>query len=298
MKITIGIDHGYGFMKTVHHTYRSGVKRVWSAPAFLHHALCYDGQYYIIGECGKAPNPTKTKDDDYYLLTLVAIALELQSRGQGTKAEVILGVGLPFDYWQAQKKEFKDYLTRRKVVRFQYGGKDYEVRIADVKVFPQGYAAVIEDIQKYKEANYIIDLGSYTMETLCVADKVPVMTKCGSLDKDIGLIYGMDLVKQEVRKAYGESFEDEDYMQVMQTKEKRLPPDIQKLAEQVIMDYTGHVLESLRQLRINTDHHRITWCGGGAKVMQTYQPFGDNVRFISNINANAKGYELLCSGLK
>lgn len=298
MTIYIGIDHGYGFIKTLHHTFRSGVSRSWSEPTFLHHCLCLEGEFYIIGETGKAPSVDKTLDQDYYFLTLAAIAAELKTRNAGTRADIVLGTGLPFDYWQAQKKAFREYLMQRKLVKFQYAGIPYEIRIQDVQVYPQGYASIVENIQDYKEPHYIIDLGSYSMEAVCVADKIPVMTKSGSIDQNVGLIYGMDMIKRELRKSFGQSFEDEIYMKIMRDRERLLPSPYQELCEEVTQAYTEQVLGILRQMGIHTDYHKITWCGGGAKVIQTYQKFRENVGFTLNINANAKGYEFLCSHMK
>lgn len=298
MKTYIGIDHGYGFMKTVHHTFRTGVYRAWSEPTFLDHTVCLDGNYYIVGESGKAPIRDKTADKDYYVLTLAAIACELKMRGAGNKAEVILGVGLPFDYWQKQKEAFRKYLMQKKIAEYQYGGESYQIRILDVCVFPQGYAAIVEDIDKYRETHYLVDLGSLSMEKVCITNKIPVMTKSESIDKEIGLIYCLDLIKKELRKAYGQSFEDETLLEIMRKREKLLPQPFQELCEQVTGMYADQVTGILRQSGINPEYHRITWLGGGAQVMKAYRKFGNNVDFITNINANAKGYEFLCSNMK
>ena len=47
--------------------------------------------------------------------------------------------------WTAsQKAEFAAYLSRKEEVCFTYRKKNYRIRIADVKVYPQGYAAVAQ----------------------------------------------------------------------------------------------------------------------------------------------------------
>ena len=52
-KILIGIDHGYGNMKTRHTVFKSGVKCYASEPAIASNVLEYDGKYYVIGESHK-----------------------------------------------------------------------------------------------------------------------------------------------------------------------------------------------------------------------------------------------------
>lgn len=74
----IGIDHGYGNIKTANHCFRTGIAGYDSEPLFTKDMLVYDGRYYLIGEGHKEFVPDKIKDDDYYLLTLVAIAKELK----------------------------------------------------------------------------------------------------------------------------------------------------------------------------------------------------------------------------
>lgn len=49
-KILIGIDHGYGNMKTRHTVFKSGVKCYSSEPPIASEVLAYDGKYYVIGE--------------------------------------------------------------------------------------------------------------------------------------------------------------------------------------------------------------------------------------------------------
>ncbi|MDD6169810.1 MAG: hypothetical protein PUB46_06975 [Lachnospiraceae bacterium] len=96
-KILIGIDHGYGNMKTRHTVFKSGVKCYASEPAIASNMLEYDGKYYVIGESHKVFIANKNEDDDYYILTLAAIAKELAFRNIST-ADVLLAVGLPHVY--------------------------------------------------------------------------------------------------------------------------------------------------------------------------------------------------------
>ena len=45
----IGIDHGYGYVKTVHSSFVAGVTPFGVEPPLLDRVLKYDGKYYIIG---------------------------------------------------------------------------------------------------------------------------------------------------------------------------------------------------------------------------------------------------------
>ena len=74
----IGIDHGYGNMKTANFCFPTGIIAYDSEPLFTADMLSFNGKYYLIGEGHKEFAPDKIKDEDYYILTLAAIAKELE----------------------------------------------------------------------------------------------------------------------------------------------------------------------------------------------------------------------------
>ena len=87
--LIVGIDHGYGNIKTANTVTPTGITKLDAAPTFTKNTLYYDGSYYLIGEGHKEFIAEKIKDEDYYLLTLVAIAKELKDAGL-TEANIIL----------------------------------------------------------------------------------------------------------------------------------------------------------------------------------------------------------------
>ena len=49
----VGIDHGYGNIKTANTVTPTGITKLDAAPTFTKNTLYYDGSYYLIGEgCG------------------------------------------------------------------------------------------------------------------------------------------------------------------------------------------------------------------------------------------------------
>lgn len=75
----VGIDHGNHLMKTSNHVFENGVERQAVKPTFHANTLVYDGAFYKIGEKRNSVKDSKLADDDYYLLTLAALAKECQS---------------------------------------------------------------------------------------------------------------------------------------------------------------------------------------------------------------------------
>ena len=74
--IIIGIDHGYGNIKTAHTCFRTGVTVHDREPTFKNDLLIFNGKYYTIGEGHKEFAADKMTDGDYYILTLAAIGRE------------------------------------------------------------------------------------------------------------------------------------------------------------------------------------------------------------------------------
>ena len=125
----------------------------------------YDGAYYIIGEGHKGFVADKQEDDDTYILTLAAIAKELEARGL-TETRIHLAVGLPLKWVQAQRDSFKQYLTRERYVSLKYRKVNYLIEIVDCTVMPQGYAAVAENLKDFKGMNLLVDIGNGTMNVM------------------------------------------------------------------------------------------------------------------------------------
>ena len=69
----IAVDHGYGNMKTANTVTPTGIKAYETEPIFTGNILEYNGIYYRIGKGHKEFIPDKDMDEEYYLLTLMAM---------------------------------------------------------------------------------------------------------------------------------------------------------------------------------------------------------------------------------
>ena len=133
----IGVDHGYGNIKTANYCFPTGVESSDTEPTFKQDLLIYEGRYYQIGVGHKEYAAEKIMDQDYYVLTLAAMARELAREGI-TEASVYLGAGLPLSWVGKQKQAFKEYLLQNSEVCFTYRNREYRIRIVGAEVFPQG----------------------------------------------------------------------------------------------------------------------------------------------------------------
>ena len=135
----IGVDHGYGNIKTAGTVTKNGVTAYETEPIFSGNILEYGGMYYRIGDCHKEFIPDKAADEDYYLLTLMAVARELNLYSI-READVHLAAGLPLTWIRRQREEFRSYLLRNPEVTYRFNKKDYLPREFPVNNLTFSYA--------------------------------------------------------------------------------------------------------------------------------------------------------------
>jgi len=82
-EIIFGIDHGNGNMKGSNVDFPCGLVRYTSEPGrFMNEDILeYQGTFYTLSETRMPFKADKTVDEDYFILTLFALALEAKSRG-------------------------------------------------------------------------------------------------------------------------------------------------------------------------------------------------------------------------
>ncbi len=102
--MNIGIDHGYYAIKTRHFSFPAGISEYSHEPYTLQNTLEYGGKFFV---CGTGRQPilrNKMENDNYYLLTLAAIAKEIKQRSGRTECSVKLAAGLPSGWlWPGEK---------------------------------------------------------------------------------------------------------------------------------------------------------------------------------------------------
>ena len=168
----IGIDHGYGNMKTANCCFPTGVIASDTEPPFTNDLLVWNNKYYSIGVGHKEFTADKFTDEDYYILTLAAIAREL-NRERITDAKIFIAAGLPLTWVTRQKEEFKKYLLQHQTVDFNFRRTDYHIEIIGADVFPQGFAAIAERLGEFKGTTMLCDIGNGTMNLLKISDRKP-----------------------------------------------------------------------------------------------------------------------------
>ncbi len=287
----IAIDHGWSHIKTRSSVFVSGVEENIS-PTFFDNVLEYNGKFYNIGGKRIEVKNTKVDNEDFYLLTLAAVAKELANR-KLTEANVYLAVGLPLTRFGEEKQAFIDYLSRKSDVMFKYAEKDYHIIIEKVSVFPQCYAAVADMIPTFARKVVVIDIGSWTVDIMPVVNKRPDDQRCNSLPH--GIITCMRDINRACIKKFNYELEESDIEHYIRYHQINGIPDAAlKLMDSFLSDYAAMIIRLLKELGINIQTTPVVFVGGGAIVMKNYGNINlRNVLYKQDVKANAKGYETL-----
>ncbi len=296
----IGIDNGNKQTKTVSHTFVSGITESDRQPVLNVDWLKYGDKYYILSNARNAYERDKTVNENTFILTLFAIAKEIELRNidtDGLYTNIHLAVGLPPEHLATLSKKFKDYFCKSNIVSFTYKNTAYSIHISNTYVFPQAYSAVAPFLDAIVEFTvvYVVDIGGYTVDVLELNSGKLNYEKCLSLDGGVIKMYNriikelknddIDITEQEIDKIIAgdtsKIFIDEAH---------------QATALRLVDEFVNDLLSTLKERGYDVYHKYIYFIGGGASLLEKYiakKIKSNNYKILSNINANAAGYEYL-----
>ncbi len=292
----IGIDNGYGNTKTARRCFATALTKYDCEPVLSRNFIEYGGAYYVIGEGHKGFVAEKQTDDDNYILTLAAIAMELEARGMTewlNCAKVHLAVGLPLKWVQSQRVSFKEYLLREKVVEFKYKKRIYKIEITGCTVMPQCYAAVTEKLRDFQGVTLLADIGNGTMNLMYLNNGKTMESKAWT--EKMGVFQCFQKIRQEVQDNTGDNLMGDVIENILRSGEIDLPEPHAGYVKKAICNYVESIFQTLRDHEYNEKLMRIYFMGGGARLVEKYGNYNpDRTSFNHDIRANAKGYEYYC----
>ena len=291
-KLIVAVDNGYGNTKTASCSFPTGITVFDEKPFFSENLLIYNGKFYIIGVGHKEFTDRKIMDEDYYVLTLAAIARELQTQ-RLTTANVILAVGLPLTWLSAQRSAYREYLLRNRKIDYNFRGTEYHIEITDVMVFPQGYAAIADHLNDFREVNIVADIGNGTVNMFRVVDRkvdVRSMTTEACGVKDCAIAMRLALANQYS----GAKVDDSIIERIIRSGTARIQEDYLKVMVKAARQYTDSLFRKLREYGYDANTMRLFVVGGGGCLIRNFGQYDPGLVTInSDIHANAKGYEWL-----
>lgn len=94
--MNIGIDHGYYAIKTRNCSFPAGITPFGDRePYTRQNVLTFGGCFFVCGSGRQPIQRDKSANDNYYLLTLAAIAKEIEARGAPRECSVTIAAGMP-----------------------------------------------------------------------------------------------------------------------------------------------------------------------------------------------------------
>lgn len=292
----LGIDHGNYAVKTPQFDFVSGLAEHTVKPPMTDEILEYQGKYWTLSGKRLSYMRDKTQDDRFFILSLFAIAKELENLGKYEPMEKMqLAVGLPPEHYSLLRQHFANYFNRG-LVEFMYGGKPYRIFIDQVMVFPQAYAAVIpRSSQIVKTVRvFVIDIGGYTTDVLLLRNGKPDLQFCRSLET--GIITMNNEIVRKVGALHDMRIEEEHISAVLGGEEIILPEDIKVTIKEEAERHAKEILDQLRELQVDLRANPAIFLGGGSMLLKPYleqSPLVIQADFIDDCHANAIGYEML-----
>ena len=287
----IGLDHGYGNIKTANHCFPTGILGYDQEPLFTKDMQVFNGRYYLIGEGHKEFLPDKSWDDGYYLLTLAAIAKELSDE-RITEAGVHLAVGLPLTWTAGQKAGFADYLSREPEVSFSYKKVDYHIHIVGVSVYPQGYAAIAERKGQMKGICLVADIGNGTMNVLYLINGKPQSGKMYT--EKFGTLQCTLAVREAFFRETHRELNDYLIEEVLRTGTATISQEDLAIVRLTAAEYVNAIFRRLREHGYDESTMTLYITGGGGCLVKNfYRCSPDRVYFVDDICAAAKGFEYM-----
>ena len=300
----IGVDAGYGNMKTAHTIYPTGLVAMDTKPFFDGDILEYNGTWYRIGEGHKAYNPDKTADEDFYILTLASIAAELSTE-QISEANVYLALGLPTTWTGRQRKDYRSYMMRNPAVQFVFNDVLYRIQLTDCIVFPQGYAALVPLMDNDKRFNefrqftgtvMMADIGNGTMNIMRLVNGKPNDQHCWT--EVLGVNQCVLTARKQMMDKYGIDMPESVIEQFLRTGSANLARELLDNLTDIGRGYVTGLFDALRVHGYDARLMKLFVMGGGGCLVKHFGKYDPGaVVFVDDLHASAKGYEYMAQGV-
>jgi len=299
----IAIDHGNKQIKlSGGRVFTSGLRESEIRPPFGDDIMIYKGKYYTISDKRIPFMKDKTVDDRFYVLTLFAIAFDIEDSGRYDSGvmSIHLVCGLPPAHFGAQYKRFQSYFMRG-VEEFELHGKRFRIQINEVTTYPQAFAAampVYNSIKTYPRA-MVVDIGGFTADYLAIKNGVADLSSCDTLEHGVIVLYNQ--VAAKVNSELDILLDETDIDAILRGTNHDYNYDVKRVVEDTAQVFISDLFGKMRERGIDLRSGRTVFVGGGSILLRKQIQASGKVKapiFVDMISANAKGYELLIRASK
>ncbi len=296
----VSVDHGNKSIKTPHDVFTSGLVVSNGMPGFKTEYILWEDRVYTLTERRISYLRDKTVDERFFVLTLFAIARELEHSAVEESLDpldITLLVGLPPAHYEQLHSRFEQYfLHGREAVDFEYCGKLHSIRVAKVFSYPQAFAAAVTQYATLKTLStaYVIDIGGFTIDVLKLRNGRPDLSVVESFEKGVITLYNS--IASKCNSKYARLLEESDIDEVILNRGTILPGEVQLLIREMTGEFLQDFYSFLRERGIDVATSKCVFAGGGSLLLRGMIERGRRVAypvFIDDIHANAIGYEIL-----
>ena len=326
----IGVDVGNFDTKTQNTVVPSGFEVSETKPFGTTNYLEYNGAFYVPSNDRFSYERDKTINENCFILSLIAIASEIQfcaesakagrerqAKLDGTKLDrvrsvqdeifdvetVNLGVGLPPTHVSTLQDKLISYYKARfgEGVEYKYNGYTFRYKLGMIKCFPQDFAAILTYHPQDKENSaisfpsyYGIDIGGWTVDVVTILDKRISINKCDS--KPLGVLAMHEKIVREVETTFGRRLMKTDIENILKGERILIPEDVKTFIKNAANKWYEDIMKSLKQFGVAYDTHPVIFLGGGALLFKDCIKKDQRLvkyELMYNPKANAAAYAAL-----
>ena len=207
-------------------------------------------------------------DSDYYILTLAAVARELNIR-KLTSARVHIAAGLPLTWVSEQKDSFKHICFKTKAP-ISISRVLTITLILSVQTFSRSFSAVADRLREFKGINMLCDIGNGTMNVMYINECRPSAKKC--FTEKYGTNQCMLAVRENLMKQFGVSVDETVLDRVIRHGTADISERYLTAICETATDYAAGIFRRLREHEYDPELMRLYVVGGGSCILKN---FGD-----------------------
>ena len=237
-------------------------------------------------------------DDRFYILTLFAIAYEIEDLGlyDHDLMHIQLLVGLPPAHYGAQYERFERYFKSGEIEEFEFRGKAFKIYITETIAFPQAFAAAmpVYDYIRTNPKAIVIDIGGFTADYLLIKNGNADLSVCDSLEHGVIIMYNQ--ITARVNSDFDLLLDESDIDNILKGERNSFDDNIRRIVNETAHTFISDLIGMLRERSIDLRSGKAVFVGGGSILLRKQIEASRKVTspiFVDEIFANAKGYELL-----
>ena len=295
--LIIGIDHGYASIKTANFVFPSGVVAFDAPPPVQQGLLEFEGRFFVCGSGRQPLTKDKTANENYFLLTLAALAKEVRLRTGEGAAEVVIAAGLPLTGFGKDKAAFRSYLfPKKQPLTFRFEEQDHSILVMDVIVLPQGFSAIAANmaVLENEPSVIVIDVGGWTVDVFRMDNRSVDTSTCRSLE--MGVIRCMDEVKEQVRRSLSLSLTDAQVQAILSDEPCTVPEQAKAIVSRQGRLYVERLLSEINECGFDLKAIPAVFMGGGASLVKPRVAPTDGLCrpfYLTDVCLNAKAFETI-----